>query len=797
VVVAHGVREDDVRQLDGDDLGHEHPAEALVDLNQGDDMGLDGPELGESEGSGTTSAAHLDGGDFAEQNSDLDKEVNSLGAQVAALEKDNGMQADDEAALPKKHGDVATNPEMAKSKHRAQQSEKGASTAGKAPRASRLRDSIHDSNADSEKTGAHLKSAAQEKLHDLVSPEQAAAADKAAAKKKMAEIKAAEQKKAAAADKQDKEAMSNAEKTAEMKTEAKAEKLADKKPAAGGAPTKAASGSGGGGGSSAVAVKMQAAYAGGKAASSKPLVLKEQPKGLPDPPDPKKTKDSKKVAAAKKKPMPAVPFKQVVPNGKYSMQNPKDIQRKKELSKEAARDKQIAKGGGKATAANEVDKTPSKASKPGAIQTTDGPVEEYFPVTPTSTGYCSKYAARRNTKKKWTKNSCLPTMGHFEEIVQNIDGVICACGGLKVSNVPPSDERPGVQESVIFRAQVTKERIRSFGSKMTTSVVKEDPQPSRGFSWDIHLTTQDATRSDHDIDPKKMRVVSLKINRVFEFADHTGAGLTEEDTKHVDSASGKLWPGRPCDVGAMTSKKDPGKNCVVQDFFLDNFQLSMLEVQGKKMTFKVQSDVQGTTPWCSKKQCADPPAKKPKVSFIVKVDGPVFENSKLNIEIEDFPFKHSNTSVALAAALYASTVKADISEDDEVSAVKSTDKMDCSSVPPAVGCPQIALDGTDVNFNWVKSVTDAGTGASQKVVTTSPVRKKSGAVSSNGDRLIHKSMYFSFKHGMSKKLIWDPEMTSEPSALPRDSKSSAFRHATAYPVAIVTLAALVLGLTHQ
>jgi len=247
----------------------------------------------------------------------------------------------------------------------------------------------------------------------------------------------------------------------------------------------------------------------------------------------------------------------------------------------------------------------------------------------------------------------------------------------------------------------------------------------------------------------------------------------------------------------MTSKKNPGKNCVVQDFFLDNFQLSTLEVQGKKMTFKVQSDVQGTTPWCSKKQCADPPAKKPKVSFIVKVDGPVFENSKLNIEIEDFPFKHSNTSVALAAALYASTIKSDISKDDEVSAVTSSDKMDCSSVPPAVGCPQIALDGTDVNFNWVKSVTDAGTGATQKVVTTNPVRKKSGAVSSNGDRLIHKSMYFSFKHGMSKKLVWDPEVTSEPSALPRDSKSSAFRHVTANLVSVVTFAALVLGLTYQ
>jgi hypothetical protein len=201
-----------------------------------------------------------------------------------------------------------------------------------------------------------------------------------------------------------------------------------------------------------------------------------------------------------------------------------------------------------------------------------------------------------DAKKKWTTKSCKPDwVPHkgYKEIMRNLDGVICACGGMKVANTPSDSAHPDTQQSIIVRAQPTKNRIRSYAYRISTNVQPKRPQPARGLAWDVELTDQAATVSDTEVDPKQMRSVFVGFSRIFEYADNTGKGLTDTETKHLDTSTGRLWPGRPCDAGKLTSKAAPGKNCVLQDFFLDNFKLATLDVQNTRTTLKFETDLQG------------------------------------------------------------------------------------------------------------------------------------------------------------------------------------------------------------
>jgi hypothetical protein len=430
-------------------------------------------------------------------------------------------------------------------------------------------------------------------------------------------------------------------------------------------------------------------------------------------------------------------------------------------------------------------------NKPGALQTSDGPEAKYTVETPTATKYCEAYANRMDNKVKWSKKNCSPTWGTEKEIMENIDGVLCACGGFKLANLPPSRSNPGLQSTILARAQVTEKRIRSYSYNLVSSVDPAEPNPSQGFAWDIHLTNQAATESDHEVNLNLMRNILLKFNRIFEFSDNSGAGLKEEDTRYQDPKTQGIWAGRACDAGETTSGGDKKQNCVHQDFFLDNFAQANVEVTGTKVTITHKSDIQGTFPWCGKDNaaCAKAPTKKPTVTFIITTDNTKFEGSKLNILIEDFPFRHKSSSLALGASVFAQSVTPTISKDDETSAKSATDGLDCTAVPPPAGCPKVDLD-TNTEFNWVKAVTDTTTGAKLKVVTTHPDRVKSGVKTANGEHLIRNNMFFSFKHAGSSKLLWDPEIAASPSALPRDLKDgSATRGALPSVLAILVAVA--------
>merc|ERR1711988_1055491 len=439
---------------------------------------------------------------------------------------------------------------------------------------------------------------------------------------------------------------------------------------------------------------------------------------------------------------------------------------------------------------------PLVPSKPGQIQTVAGPVKEYSPPTPTHTGtYCKSYAARMDSKKKWVRASCDPKWGEYKDIMHNLDGVICACGGMKIANIPASTAHPDTAQTVLVRAQATKSRIRSYAYKISTNVEPKRPQPLKGLAWDVELTDQAATVSDTEVEPQKMRSVFIGFNRIFEYADNTGTGLSDTDTKHLDSETGRVWPGRPCDEGKMFNAKQKGQNCVLQDFFLDNFKLPIVRVENTITTVKFVSDIQGTSPWCTKEspECAKPPAKKPTVTFHIGADSASFAHNKMNVTIENFPYKQSNSYLALRSSVYAESVRSSISSKDEVSKSTSTDNVNCNKVPPPKGCPTMDLDDHQVDLNWAKSITDTKTGVTYKVVTTEPARAKSGTVGTDGKRLILKNTYFSFKHGMSKKLLWDPEVNTKPSKLPRDLKKSAASLST-LPHATMLLASTLLAL---
>merc|ERR1711924_166760 len=105
--------------------------------------------------------------------------------------------------------------------------------------------------------------------------------------------------------------------------------------------------------------------------------------------------------------------------------------------------------------------------------------------------------------------------------------------------------------------------------------------------------------------------------------------------------------------------------------------------------------------------------------------------------------------------------------------VTPTDFKNCNASPLPNGCPKIDISDS-LKFSWSKKVVDSDSNE-YKVTASHPRRLKSGVVGSNGMRLVHKTMLFSFQHGNAETLLWDPKVSVTPDPLPRDLKSSAPR----------------------
>jgi len=519
-----------------------------------------------------------------------------------------------------------------------------------------------------------------------------------------------------------------------------------------------------------------------KTKSTDPNVLTEPPKPLPEAPRPVTKPLSEELKEAKSTPMPAVEMTPKIPSGKYAMQTTSAVQEAAKVKEQHERDVAISKNAGKvvhvmaSTIAKQLD-----ASYGDSILTTDGPVDKYTPPTGAgfaSSDYCTSYANRiDNEKPKWTSNYCMPQKGDFEDIMHNVDGVVCACGGNKVANVPASITNPGMQESVYARVQVTEDRMRSFAHRLSASVDPKEPRPAYGFTWEIRLTDADATINNHDVDPRLMQSVFITFNRIFEFMDNTNTGLHQDTTKLQDLESGSIWPGYRCDEGQMSNRKKPNGNCVVQDFFLDNFELADVAVDKKKLSITFQSDVQGTSPWCdkSKSACAQEPINKPVIRFELVPESNSFTDAKMSVFIQDFPYKIQNSSLALGASIFAETIGSEIESNDVLAVATPGDEVSCvagngAELPST--CPRMKMSD-DVRLSWSKTVVNTETGKKHKVVVPQPTRVKSGVSSSAGLRLIHKTALFSFKHQSARTLQWDTQLRATAAPLPLGLKSSA------------------------
>jgi hypothetical protein len=557
------------------------------------------------------------------------------------------------------------------------------------------------------------------------------------------------------------------------------------------------------------------------------------------PPAPKYPKDSAAVAKAKAKPMPKVKAFKATPEGVYTINAFRNIDAGRSTRSQKARDLAIANAGGAqqlvgATVVKR-NKCPvaKVASKAGAIQTTDGLVKEYTSLTPANTNFCSSYASRYDNRPKWTKTNCSPDWGKYECIMPNLDGVICACGGLKLVNRPPDRAHVGTQRSILVRAQSSKKRIRSYAYKMSSNVDPKNTLPIRGFAWDIEMTDQAAMLTERAVDPKKMRTVFLRYKRIVEYmSGGKSDGLTLGTKKCSDSTG--------------------NEKCILQEFYLDNFKPAKVEVVGTLSKFKFETDLQGTSPLCasnkgatcetpqqqqqrkkslescienatrirnrclqdskvkkaadlknarrtkqacrndftnSKKACKKKNTpKRPTLIFSVSADSGKFSHNKMDITIQNFPYKRKDSLLSLESSMYAETVAPTIAKSDETSAQTSTDGQNCNVSPLPKGCPMVNMDDGQVKFSWAKVVADES-GNKYKVITTPVQRMRSGTTGTDAKRLLREITYFSFQHGNAKTLIWDPEVKTQSSSLPRDLKSSASRN---MGISVVTIAVFSL-----
>merc|ERR1712224_708787 len=178
--------------------------------------------------------------------------------------------------------------------------------------------------------------------------------------------------------------------------------------------------------------------------------------------------------------------------------------------------------------------------------------------------------------------------------------------------------------------------------------------------------------------------VKIEFNRTVEYMDNEGTGLTDQVTRRIDPVTKKEMGGVSCDAGQTTSKAHPGKNCVLQDFYLDRFKKMVYSDDGNRKLFSMQSDLQGTSPWCTDPSaaCAQKvrSSLKPSVAFDIGFgqaagSGVDFAHAKMNVTISNFPYKFKNSTLALRSKVFALSMTSDLSKEDQKFKAGQLDSM--------------------------------------------------------------------------------------------------------------------------
>merc|ERR1711939_1197857 len=376
-------------------------------------------------------------------------------------------------------------------------------------------------------------------------------------------------------------------------------------------------------------------------------------------------------------------------------------------------------------------------------------------------------------QRTWTKKDCRPDMQTYNSSLQNIDGVLCACDGVKTILRDRWTDNPDYQIASVVRAQATETKYKVYSFQLRSPRSKSRPS-SDGLQYHVEFEheTGDKTDGKHKV---SRRHINMEFNRIVEYSNFEGAGLGDSTTRRIDPDTKKEMQGIDCDKGKPYSSKHPGKNCVLQDFYIDRFKKQTYVDSGSSKLLTVVSDLQGTSPWCNKPACAKTPTLKPTVVFdigfgqheldskhaTVKEDKVDFTHAKVNVTISNFPYKFKNSTLAIRAKFFTLTMTTSISKDDETAKASQLDKMDCNLEPLPSGCPMFKVDH-NAKMSWNKFIAD-GTNSSKKykIIVTKP--KAGKPPTSHKDRLGHalpvQNTYFSFQHGGALVLKWDPKVS--------------------------------------
>jgi len=416
-------------------------------------------------------------------------------------------------------------------------------------------------------------------------------------------------------------------------------------------------------------------------------------------------------------------------------------------------------------------------------------------------GYLSK-PLEAGTASWKADNECKPTASSYEEALVNIDGVICACKGVKVVQRKHTKFNADLQSISVIRGQGAKQnKYKAYSYQIIAPT--SDAKPSADgleLRWEFERQHEEQTDGRHRI---LRRMVKVKFTHLVEYQDYDhaesinmyGTGLRDNTTRHLDPQNGNEKPGLNCDGAASIS----GKNCIVQDFYLDNFEEMSFSESSVDRHVTATSNVQGTSPWC-KKQNGDPdcqtaPFQKPLVVFDFKfakkshgsdID---FANTELTMDISNFPFKYENSSLAVGVTMYSLDTSEFLGDTDKTFEPSAVDELDCSSVPPPSGCPSVTLD-RNLHFNWAKSMVD-GTSANitYKVVTSTPVAVPAGTEKDRqGTALPSQRFWFATKPSKAFYTQW--KMGFHVNKLPETIHSGAGRLTPGFSVVLCVIVAV-------
>jgi hypothetical protein len=407
-------------------------------------------------------------------------------------------------------------------------------------------------------------------------------------------------------------------------------------------------------------------------------------------------------------------------------------------------------------------------SKPVILGVVDS---QRSPLSRPKPKWCKGYLAKRQHrgKRAWTARDCRASSGTYADALKNIDGVICQCNGTKALVRNRDTANPDYQTASAVMGQGAKRgsKYRAYSFQVKTPRSKKRTS-HEGMQYHLEFERESGDKKDGQHKVSRQHV-KIEFNRIVEYMDNEGTGLTDQVTRRIDPVTKKEMGGVSCDAGQTTSKAHPGKNCVLQDFYLDRFKKMVYSDDGNRKLFSMQSDLQGTSPWCTDPSaaCAQKvrSSLKPSVAFDIGFgqaagSGVDFAHAKMNVTISNFPYKFKNSTLALRSKVFALSMTSDLSKEDQKFKAGQLDSMDCNKQPLPSGCPIFKVDG-NVKLSWNKFVSDASNEKKHfKVVSTMPTKAPppSDSKDRNGQSLPVQNSYFSFKHEGVQVLKWDPKV---------------------------------------